>query len=263
MSEPVGQSVRMSPYRRFIGDLLHAGMSIPLVTIQKDINVAELAVARKRAAERPSWCAIFTKAYGKMVAARPDMRRIVLSFPWERMYEYTAASADITIEIQLDNETALAFVPIKHPELMPLLEFDRTIKECQEKPLEKLINLKDGLMLARFCPRFLRRWIWWCLLNLSGKIRAWYFNTYGVTSIGNWGIDSVRPIAPAISILHYGAIDADGNVSIRMTYDHRVLDGSGPSKALNEMEQFLKTDIMDELRALAANEPQEGPLRVA
>ena len=57
-------------------------------------------------------------------------------------------------------------------------------------------------------------------------------------------------IAPAISILHYGAIDAEGNVSIRMTYDHRVLDGIGPSRALNEMEAFLRTEILNELMEL-------------
>jgi len=39
-------------------------------------------------------------------------------------------------------------------------------------------------------------WVWWCLLNMSGRIRSWYFGTYGVTSVGNWGIESVRPIAP-------------------------------------------------------------------
>ncbi len=262
MSEAIGQSVRMSAARRFLGDLLHAGMSMPLVTIQKDMNVADLAAARHALAVRPSWCAIFTKAYGKMVAARPDMRRIVLAFPWERMYEYHAASADVTVEVRLGDENALAFVPIKHPETCPLLEIDRIISTCQEKPLELLPTFKDALFLARFCPRFLRRWAWWCLLNMSGRLRSWYFGTFGVTSVGNWGIESIRPIAPAISILHYGAIDADGNVSIRMTYDHRVLDGSGPSKALNEMEQFLKTDLLAEVGALKQGSVPAGLLKV-
>src|SRR5262245_53798126 len=113
MSEGVGHGVRMSRPRRFICDLLHAGMQVPLVTIQKDMNVAELAAARKVVEPRPSWCAIFTKAYAKMVAARPDMRRACLTVPWLRMFEYHQTSADVTIEVQHEGENCLAFVPIK------------------------------------------------------------------------------------------------------------------------------------------------------
>ena len=114
--------------------------------------------------------------------------------------------------------------------------------------------MAHGLFMARF-PRLVRRLAYWGVLNFSGRLRAVYFGTFGVTTVGNWGVDSVRPIAPAISILHYGAIDPDGNVSIRMTYDHRVLDGIGPSRALNEMEAFLHTEILDELTATSEPRP--------
>lgn len=256
MSASTGQTVKMSPARRFIYDLLHAGMSMPLVTIQKDLNVAEVAAARKAAEPRPSWCSIFTKAYGKVVASRPDMRRACLTFPWIRMFEYHATSADVTVELRLGDENVLAFVPVKRPEALPLLEIDQHIAACQEKPLELMPSFQDALFLAKF-PRLIRRWAWWWLLNFSGRLRGMYFGTFGVTSVGNWGIESVRPIAPAISILHYGAVDPDGNVSIRMTYDHRVLDGSGPSLALNALEQFLNTDILVELRALPPAHAQD------
>jgi hypothetical protein len=253
----IGHGVKMSRARRFICDLLHAGMQVPLVTIQKDMHVAELVAARKSAAPRPSWCAIFTKAYGKMVATRPDMRRACLTVPWLRMFEYHATSADVTIEVQHEGENCLAFVPIQSPESMPLLEFDRILAAARAKPME-LISFQDALFLARF-PRWLRRFALWFILNVSGRLRSRYFSTFGVTSVGNWGVESVKPIAPAISILHYGAIDAEGKISIRMTYDHRVLDGSGPSTALNEMEKFLLTDLLAEIKALPS--AADGMLR--
>lgn len=255
MFEKIGHSVRLSPSRRVTGDALYAGMQIPLVTIQKDMNVADLAAARGLAPVRPSWCAIFTKAYGKVVASRPDMRRTVLSFPWDRVYEYSAASAQVAVEVRLGEENALVFVPIMNPEACSLLKIDRIIATCQEQPLKLVPAYSQALFLARFFPRIVRRWVWWCLLNLSARIRFCYFGTFVVTSVGNWGIESVRPIAPAISILHYGSIDSQGNVSVRMTYDHRMLDGSGPSKTLNEMEQFLKSDILTELLTIR----QDGP----
>ena len=248
MPEKIGHSMKMTPERRFICDLLHAGMQVPLVTIQKDMNLAELVAARKTLNPRPSWCSIFTKAYGKTVAARCDMRRACLTFPWLRMYEYKRVSAGVTLEVEHENENCLAFVKIKEPEALPLLELDRMVTAAREKPME-LRSFRHGLFLARF-PRFVRRFVYWALLNVSGRLRNRHFTTFSVTTVGNWGVESVKPIAPAISILQYGAIDSAGKISIRMTYDHRVLDGSGPSLALNQMEQLLKSNLLAELKAL-------------
>ena len=82
--------------------------------------------------------------------------------------------------------------------------------------------------------------------------------TFGVTAVGKWNVESLRPIAPWTSLLHYGVIDSQGNMTVRLTYDHRVLDGTGPARALHEMEQFLKTDIVAELQGLG-----DGALMVA
>jgi hypothetical protein len=109
-------------------------------------------------------------------------------------------------------------------------------------------RLRLALRVARL-PRFARRTLWWYALNVSATARACYFGTFGVTSVGNWGVDSLRPIAPWTSLLHYGAIDPDGRIMMRLTYDHRVLDGSGPSLALVELERVLQTDMVAELKA--------------
>lgn len=245
MHETPGRTVSMSVGRRFTYDIILAGKHIPLVTIQKDMNVADLMVPRQSAAGKPSWCSIFTKAYAMVVANRPEMRRACLTFPWIRMYEYDAATAHVTTEVRIDDEDCLAFVPIMSPELCPLTEIDRQLEACRQKP-EELPPLAAGRMAARL-PRLFRRLAYWFVLSFSGRLRGKFFGTFGVTTVGNWGVESVRPIGPAISILHYGAIKPDGTISIRLTYDHRVLDGVGPSQALNEMEAFLHTDILDEL----------------
>ena len=249
MSKPYGHSISLSPARRIMCDILHEGMKIPLVTIQKDMNLADVVAARQCAQPRPSWCSIFTKAYGKVVASRPDLRRAYLTFPWGRMFEYRVASADVAVEARVGDEDVLVFVPVRHPECWQLLDMDQFLASCKEKPIERVTRFRRGLIMARL-PQFVRRFLWWLMLNASAKARYYYFGTFGVTSVGNWGVESIRPIAPAISVLHYGAIDADGNVSVRLTYDHRVLDGSGPASALLELEHVLKTDIIAELKTL-------------
>jgi hypothetical protein len=249
MSEAIGRSMPLSLGRRVTCDFLHASMKMPMVAVQKQMNVAEVAAARLSLRVRPSWCSIFTKAYGKVVASRPDMRRAFLSFPWERMFEYTATTADIVVEAPIGDETVLLNVPLKRPESTPLLDIDRRLAWCREDPLERVRNVRRSRRLAR-CPRVIRHAMWWYLLNVSGPRRSRYFGTYGVTSVGKWGVESLRPIAPWISLLHYGMIDSHGNMTVRLTYDHRVLDGSGPSLALVELEKFLKTEILAELKAI-------------
>jgi len=248
MLDTPGRTVPMSIGRRFVYDIITAGMRIPLVTIQKDMDVADLMGPRRSAPGKPSWCSIFTKAYAKVVATRPEMRRACLTFPWIRMFEYEMTAGHVTTEVSIDGEDALAFIPIFSPEACPLEEIDRQLAVSRQDP-RGLRPMAHGLFMARF-PRLIRRLAYWLALNCSGRLRALYFGTFGVTTVGNWGVESVRPIAPAISILHYGAISPDGKVSIRLTYDHRVLDGIGPSRALNEMEAFLHTAILDELTTL-------------
>ena len=249
MSEAIGRSMPLSLGRRVTGDFLHASMQMPMVAVQKQMNLAEVVTARLSLRVRPSWCSIFTKAYGKVVASRPDMRRAFLSFPWERMFEYAVTTADIVVEAPIGDETVLLNVPMKRPESCPLLDIDHRLAWCREDPMERVRNVRRARRLARF-PRVIRHAMWWYLLNVSGPRRSRYFGTYGVTSVGKWGVESLRPIAPWISLLHYGMIDPQGNMTARLTYDHRVLDGSGPSQALVEMEQFLKTDILAELKSL-------------
>lgn len=254
MTKPVGHPVALSLDRRVICDLMHLSLKTPTVAIQKDMNVAELAVARRLASPRPSWCSIFTKAYAKVVAGHPELRRAYLSFPRERMFEYEVTSADIAVEMLVEGENAVVGVPVNRPETKPLVDIDRLVSCCRAKPLEYLGRYRRARSLTRW-PRWLRRLLWWYALNVSGRRRARYFGTFGVTTVGNWGVDSLRPLAPCISLLHYGAIDSQGNVTMRLTFDHRVMDGSAPAKALVEMEQFLRTEVLTEIQSLRAAEP--------
>ena len=249
MSKPVGRLVPLSLGRRVVCDFLHLSRKLPMVTIQKEMNIAEVVAARVRLTARPSWCSIFTKAYGKVVAARTDLRRAYLTIPWERLFEYTKTTADIVIEAQVDGETALVTAPLKRPESTSLLDIDRYLAACKEQPIERVSGYRTARRVARF-PRFIRNFLWWYALNASGHLRGQWFGTYGVTSVANSGVESLRPLAPWITLVHYGTIDAQGKVAVRLTYDHRVLDGSGPASALVEMERMLKTEIVAELASL-------------
>ena len=73
MSQPKGRNLALSLPRRFICDLLHFARRVPTVPVQRRMNVAAVVAARAASAPRPSWAAIFTKAYGFVCAARPEL----------------------------------------------------------------------------------------------------------------------------------------------------------------------------------------------
>src|SRR5947199_10258563 len=116
MGEPVGQKLPLSPARRVIGDLLYFAQQVPSVPVQRRMNIAPLMAARELANPRPSWCALFTKAYALVAAARPELRRAYIKFPWPHLYEHPVSIASIAMERSLGDEDAVLFVQLREPE---------------------------------------------------------------------------------------------------------------------------------------------------
>ena len=76
MPEPFGRKLSLSLPRRLIGDLLHFARQVPTIPVQRRMNVALLRAAREQAPARPSWCAIFTKAFAMLSGRKPCGRRV-------------------------------------------------------------------------------------------------------------------------------------------------------------------------------------------
>src|SRR5262245_34027222 len=104
-----GRSIRLSPMRRLIGDLLRAAAAVPTVPVQRRMQLANVVAARAVVTERPSWTAIFTKAYAKVTAAMPELRRAYVKFPWPQLYEYPANVASIAFEREYRGENVIFF----------------------------------------------------------------------------------------------------------------------------------------------------------
>ena len=98
----------------------------------------------------------------------------------------------------------------------------------------------------------MRRLAWWVGLNVSGRKRAHYFGTFGVSVYAGLGAASLHPLSPLTTTLNYGVIAADGTVDVRLIYDHRVLDGATVARALQDLERALTGEVLTELRYLRA-----------
>jgi hypothetical protein len=253
MSQPKGRSLRLSLPRRFVCDLLHFAHKVPSVPVQRRFCLGAVVEARQAAAPRPSWAAIFTKAYAFVCSSRPELRRAYLSFPTPHLYEHPANVASIAVERRFGDEDGVFFGHVAGPERHSLAELDQRIRAFKELPLERVGGFRHALRISGL-PRPLRRLAWWIGLNVSGRKRAHFLGTYGVSTYSGLGAASLHPLSPLTTALNYGVIDDAGAVDVRIIYDHRVLDGATVARALQDLERVMQCEILAELRYLRAVE---------
>jgi hypothetical protein len=242
MGERYGRSLPLSLPRLWVGDLLYFARQVPTVPVQRRMNIASLAAARHQASPRPSWCALFTKAYAMVAAQRPELRRAYLSFPWPHLYEHPLSIASVAIERPLREELAVFFTQIRGPEEHSPDQIDAHLKDCKERPVESIGTFRRALRWTRF-PRPIRRLLWWVGLNVSGYRRARNLGTFGVSVYSGLGAEALHPLSPLTTTLNYGVIAEDGTVDVRIVYDHRVMDGATIARALADLEEVLTQQL--------------------
>jgi hypothetical protein len=247
MGKKVGRTLPLTTPRRLIGDLLHFARAVPTVPVQRRMNVADLVEIRVRAPQRISWCAIFTKAFARTAVQMPELRRAYLSFPWARLYEHPCSVATVTVERFYQGENATFFAHLTSPETKTLLALDTKLRQYKIDPIESVAYYRRSLAIGRL-PGWLRRPGWWYLLNGYGPWRALVAGTFGVSVYSGLGAESLHPLSPLTTTLNYGVVEGDGSVPVRITYDHRVMDGPTVARALALLEDVLHQEVLPELR---------------
>lgn len=246
MSKRTGKNLSLSPFRKLVIEITHFCQKVPGGTVERPMNLSKLVAARQATAPRASWSAIFLKAMGIVAARHPELRRSYMPYPWPHLYEHPVNVANFTIERRFRDEDVVFFVQIRSPECRSLAELDQIIRTCKEGPVESVKFFRRAISMSKV-PWPFRRLAMWFSLNMIGKLRCHNFGTFSLTSVGASGA-GVTVMAPLLtSTLHYGLFDERGNLPMRITFDHRALDGSTVARALVDIENVLLGEIVDEL----------------
>lgn len=246
MSKLAGRSVPISPYRRVVADLMHFSQQVPAVTAERRMDLSALIEARSAAPLRSSWTVLFSKAYAIVSRGYPELRRSYLKCPWPRLYEHPHNIAALNIERRLANEDVVLFCLIRSPENRSLQEMEAMVRFHREEPIEKLRSFQRSVGMGRV-PWPLRRWVWWTALNAFGRRRCHNFGTYSVSSIASQGAGLVSLIPILTSAMHYGLFERNGQLPMRITWDHRVMDGATVARVLVDLETVLNHEMVREL----------------
>jgi len=242
-----GRMVPITGPRRFIIDLVHFAHQVPSVPVSRTMDVSALSGARKAHPKRPSWAVMFMKAYATVAAEHPPLRRALLSFPWTRLYEHHQTTCALAMERSYAGEEGIFVGLFRAPEAQSLTQLQDALAWYKAEPLDHVGFFRQALRVSR-APTAIRRLLWWSTLHVSGAKRAKRFGTFGLSTYGSLGAESLHPISPLTTTLTFGPIDPDGRVVVKLIYDHRVLDGAFIARRLGDIEATLNGAILEELR---------------
>lgn len=245
-----GRTLSLSLPRRLVCDLVHFAHKVPTVPVQRVVNVSQLESARAKLPVRPSWCTLFLKAMAQVSAEMPEFRRAYLSFPWHRLYEHNETIGSVSVERDFQGEKGVLFAHFPRPEIVPILELDEQLRSYRTAPVETVPDFQTALNLSRL-PFLVRRLAWWYLMNCRGYRKATLVGTFGVSVYSSLGAESLHPLTPLTATLNYGVLQDNGDIAVRLIYDHRVMDGATVARALARLDQILNGDLLAEL--VAAN----------
>lgn len=248
-------NVKLSPGRKIVLEMLHHARKVPSIPVARELNIGRLVERRAELTERPSWSAIFLRAYGLVCQEFRELRRAYLPYPWGHLYEHPHSKGAVVVEREVDGEPMLFAAKIRSPENQALAALDQTLNRLKTAPLRQVSEFRQLVRLAK-APALFRRFVFWHSLYFSGAVRAKRFGTFMLSSYGSLGAEQIHPITPLTTLFTFGPIAAEGRVTAKIVYDHRVMDGRRVAQALAGMQRVLDEVILDELRlpppALAA-----------
>lgn len=228
-------------------------IGIPRVTVQRQMNLAPLLQARAQQPRRPSWTALFLKGYGLLSQEVPELRRAYVKLPWPHFYEYPLSIASVAHEREHDGERIVLLGTIKGPERRAISELQALIETARTRPIATIKEFRRALKFAHL-PGVVRWPIMWLGLNIARR-RARHFGTFQFSVYSGLGAESLNPLTPLTTLLNYGPIAEDGTVTVRILYDHRVMDGANVARALERFEAILNGSVAAEVDAMSGEAP--------
>jgi hypothetical protein len=248
MAKSAGRSLPISPFRRIVTDLMQFSRHVPSVAADRRMDLRPLIAARNACPARPGWCVLFSKAFALLGRDYPELRRTYMKFPWPRLYEHPYNVVALNVERQLANENVVLYCLISRPETRTIAALEEIVRRHKEEPVESLRSYQRSIAVSRI-PWPLRQAFWWGSLNVFGRRRSHNFGTFSISSIAAQGAGLLHLIPLLTSTLHYGMFDDMGRLDVRLSFDHRVMDGGTVGRILTDLEAMLNREMVSEITA--------------
>jgi len=217
-----------------------------------DMTFAEELRGRlKSVGQKVTITAILLKAIAIAQRAHPESRTSLL--PFGKTVTFHDIVAGFTVERFIGEQPAVFFGAIDNPDTKSVEEISSELKQYAESDMEHMEHL-DRQHKFNSMPWWFRRLILWAGLRFP-KVRLTYMGaTFGLSSLGKWGMTGLIPPCVSTSTFGIGSVEPrpvarDGKVEIRpmmtmiLNFDHRLIDGGPAARFMADVKRLLEGDL--------------------
>ena len=251
--------------------------SVPTYFFQ-DIDmtwVEELRGTLAKHGIRVTATAFLLKAIAIAQRAHPDTRTAML--PFGRTVVFNKIVAGFTVERFIESQPTLFFGAIEQPDTKSISEISEELRSHAEADVED-VTAMDLQHRFTHMPWLLRQLILWVGLRHPELRLKCLGATFGLSSLGKFGIRAMIPPCVSTSTFGVGSIEKrpivrDGQIEVRkmmtltLNFDHRIIDGAPAARFLNDVQKLLEGGlekyIQEELHELAARMKTNAELGLA
>ncbi|MBI4532627.1 MAG: 2-oxo acid dehydrogenase subunit E2 [Candidatus Melainabacteria bacterium] len=203
------------------------------------------------AGHRTTVTAIIVKAIAVAQRRHPDTRTAHL--PFGRVVTFHDIVAGFTVERFVSSRPSVFLGTIKNPDTKSVEQIALELRDYAERDIGEIPQLHVEHRFSSM-PWLIRRLIIY-LGMLLPPIRLRYMGaTFGVSSLGKFGIRALIPPCVCTSTFGVGAVEQravvkDGKVDVRpmmtltLNFDHRLIDGAPAARFLDEVRNLLEGDL--------------------
>ncbi len=199
--------------------------------------------------------ALLLKAIGIAQRDHPESRSALL--PWGQTLIFERIVAGFTVEKIVDGEAAVYLGAIEDPDTKPLEDIAAELRTYGQ---EEIANVPQLAIEERFnfMPWLLRRIVIFISLVIP-ELRLHHMPaSFGLTSIGKYGIHALIPPSVSASTFGVGTIEQKPVVvnneikicpmmTLTLNFDHRLIDGAPASRFLSEIKKLMEGELASRL----------------
>lgn len=234
--------------------------SVPTAGMARVLRVRAAMEARRALPDAPGWTALIAKAYGLVAARRPELRHCMLRWPWARIHEHDVSVCSVVSEREWRGESAVFMGQVVAPESMVLAEVQYNVEGLRRWPIESIGGYRRMIRFMGL-PWPLRPILLRIGLHVFGAVRARYFGTFTINTLGHPRLTIEQSMTVHAMALFHGLPDAEGRMPLTFFFDHRLIDGMVANRAIGEVEAVLNGEIAGELRAMVGAPAWHPPRR--
>jgi len=211
----------------------------------------ELRTRLKSVGQKVTITAILLKAIAIAQRAHPESRTSLL--PFGKTVTFHDIVAGFTVERFIGEQPAVFFGAIDNPDTKSVEEISSELRQYAESDMQQMEHL-DRQHKFNSMPWWFRRLILWAGLRFP-KVRLTFMGaTFGLSSLGKWGMTGLIPPCVSTSTFGIGSVEPrpvarDGKVEIRpmmtmiLNFDHRLIDGGPAARFMADVKRLLEGDL--------------------